>query len=187
MINKQLLLDKLNNNNPKGIFDIILLEDIILNNYTIKNKKGTYYLGLYNDKQTLSIDSPDYILKFASELLDIEFNSILIGGLGIGTIPYAVQDFCSIVDVVENDQDIIDITNQLNHLNNNVNIIYEDIFTYELNNTYDIIILDCWYNTLNEELTNQLIEKYLPFVNNGGFLYIPINTIGNTNKIKINK
>jgi hypothetical protein len=40
---------------------------------------------------------------------------------------------------------------------------------------------------LTEELSNQLIEKYLPFVNEGGFLYIPINARVLDNKVKMIK
>jgi 16S rRNA A1518/A1519 N6-dimethyltransferase RsmA/KsgA/DIM1 with predicted DNA glycosylase/AP lyase activity len=134
----------------------------------------------------MTVDAPDYIIEYASELLDVEFNSILIGGLGIGVIPYVVQDFAE-VDVIENDENIIDIVAQLNHLNENVNIIKGDIFTFDVAKTYDVIVLDIWYEALTEELSNQLIEKYLPFVNEGGFLYIPINARVLDNKVKMIK
>jgi hypothetical protein len=177
MINKQILLDKLVTNNIQGIFGINLTEEIILNNYSIKNRYGINYIELRNpDNKILAVDSPDYITEFCSELLDIEFNSILVGGLGTGNIPYVCQDFTQ-VDVIENDQNVIDIVSQLNHLGENVNIINGDIFTFEPTKTYDIIVMDIWYNSIPENITENIISKYLPCLNEGGFLYLPLNKI----------
>jgi protein-L-isoaspartate O-methyltransferase len=186
MINKESIQSKMSNNS-KGLFDVELTQDIILNGYSIKKYNNVNYIGLYNPEgKVMTVDAPDYIIEYAPELLDVEFNSILIGGLGIGVIPYVVQDFAE-VDVIENDENIIDIVTQLNHLNENVNIIKGDIFTFDVEKTYDVIVLDIWYDALTEELSDQLIEKYLPFVNEGGFLYIPINARVLDNKVKMIK
>jgi phospholipid N-methyltransferase len=177
MINKETLLNKLVTNNIQGIFGITLSEEILLNNYSIKNRYAINYIELRNsDNKLIGVDSPDYITEFCSELLDIEFNSILVGGLGTGNIPYVCQDFAQ-VDVIENDQNIIDITSQLNHLGKNVNIINGDIFTFEPTKTYDIIVMDIWYNSIPEDVTENTISKYLPYLNEGGFLYLPLNKI----------
>ena len=163
MINKELIQSKMLNGS-KGLFDVELTQDIILNGYSIKKYNNINYIGLYNPEgKVMTVDAPDYIIEYAPELLDVEFNSILIGGLGIGVIPYVVQDFAE-VDVIENDENIIDIVTQLNHLNENVTIIKGDIFTFTATKTYDVIVLDIWYEALTEALSNQLIEKYLPFV-----------------------
>jgi hypothetical protein len=186
MINKQILLNKLVTNNVQGIFGINLTEEITLNNYSIKNRYGINYIELRNpDNKLLAVDSPDYITEFCSELLDIEFNSILVGGLGTGNIPYVCQDFAQ-VDVIENDQNVIDITSQLNHLGENVNIINGDIFTFEPTKTYDIIVIDIWYGSITESVTENIISKYLPCLNEGGFLYLPLNQYDNPTKVKIN-
>jgi hypothetical protein len=186
MIDKELIQSKMSNN-LIGLFDIELTQDIILNGYSIKKYNNINYIGLYNPAgKVMTVDAPDYIIEYAPELLDVEFNSMLIGGLGIGVIPYVVQDFAE-VDVIENDQNIIDIVKSLNHLNENVNIIKGDIFTFDVTKTYDVIVLDIWYDALTEELSNQLIEKYLPFVNEGGFLYIPINARSLDDKVKMIK
>jgi spermidine synthase len=187
MINKQILLDKLIKNNIQGIFGINLSEEITLNSYSIKNRRGINYIELRNsDNKLLAIDSPDYITEFCPELLDIEFNSILVGGLGSGNIPYVCQNFAQ-VDVIENDQNIIDIVSQLNHLGENVNVINGDIFTFEPTKTYDVIVMDIWYNSIPVEVTEEIINKYLPCLNEGGFLYLPLNIVDNPTKIKINK
>lgn len=186
MINKESIQSKMTNN-LTGLFDVELTQDIILNGYSIKKYNNVNYIGLYNPEgKVMTVDAPDYIIEYAPELLDVEFNSILIGGLGIGVIPYVVQDFAE-VDVIENDENIIDIVKSLNHLNENVNIIKDNIFTFTASKTYDVIVLDIWYDALTEDLSNQLIEKYLPFVNEGGFLYIPINARVLDNKVKMIK
>jgi hypothetical protein len=60
MINKQILLDKIIPNNIQGIFGITLSEEITLNNYSIKNRRGINYIELRNsDNKLLAIDSPD--------------------------------------------------------------------------------------------------------------------------------
>ena len=78
MINKQILLDKLVINNIQGIFGITLSEEITLNSYSIKNRRGINYIELRNsDNKLLAIDSPDYITEFCPELLDIEFRLLI--------------------------------------------------------------------------------------------------------------
>ncbi len=186
MINKTILEEKLNNT-YKGIITTESDLPIQLNGYEIRNNKGGIYLGLYgSDNFVFTTDEVNYILEYSKELLDIEFNSILIGGLGLGVMPYVCQDFAQI-DVIEINQDIINIANQLNHLNENVNIIQGDFTTFIPTTTYDIIITDIWYQGLTEEQNTLIIDHYLPYLNEGGFLYNPINIYGDTSKIKIFK
>lgn len=175
MIDIQSLKDKIIPNDILGTFGITLSEDLVKNGYVItKNPNFNHLFMLNPEGELVSVDNPYYILEFSSELLNVEYDSILVGGLGLGLIPYVSQDFAQ-VDVVEINQDVIDLAKQLGHLNENVNIIKDDIFTFSVEKTYDIIVLDIWYEALTEELSNELIDKFLPFVNEGGFLYIPIN------------
>ena len=143
------------------------------------------FLVLRNSGVQLGTDQTGYILGHNPGLLDIDFNLILIIGLGLGVIPYVVQDFCAVVDVVESQQDVINCVNHLGHLNSNVNLILDDIETYVAEKTYDVIVLDIWYNEITDELSNQMIEKYTQFLNSGGFLYIPINEGVREDKVKI--
>jgi hypothetical protein len=113
MINKQNL-----ENTIGSIFNLSLSENIELNGYSIKPYLN--YLGLYNPEgKVMTADAPDYITEYAPELLDVEFDSILIGGLGLGVVPYVVQDFAQ-VDAIEIDQNIIDIIKELVHLGENL-------------------------------------------------------------------
>ncbi len=69
----------------------------------------------------------------------------------------------------------ININNQLGYLNNNVNIILDDISTFIPEKTYDIVVLDIWWEAPSMSIIESLTTKYLPFVNQGGFLYFPVN------------
>lgn len=172
MINKQDLLDKLNSGS--GIFNHVTDEINPVEGYTLKNRNGLSYLELWYPDGTFIMDNPDYITTYSNELLDVEYDSILIAGLGLGTQAYVSQDFAQ-VDVVEIDQNVIDINNQLGYLNTNVTIINDDIFTFFTEKIYDIIVLDIWWTSPGEEISNQLIEKFLPNLEVGGFIYIPVN------------
>jgi spermidine synthase len=187
MINKSNLQNKIVPNDILGVFGITLSEDLVKNGYVItKNPRFNHLFMLNPEGKLVSIDNPYYILGYATELLDVEFNSILIGGLGLGLIPYVCQDFAQ-VDVVEINQDVIDLAKQLGHLGENVNIIHDDILTFSVEKTYDIVIIDTFYEALSEETITLLEEKYMPFINEGGFLYIPINKGIIDNKVKILK
>jgi len=175
MINISNLQNKIVPNDILGVFGITLSEDLVNNGYIItKNPRFNHLFMLNPEGVVLSVDNPYYILEYSSELLDVEFDSILIAGLGIGVMPYVCQDFAQ-VDVVEINQDVIDLAKQLGHLNENVNIIHDDILTFSVEKTYDIVVIDAFYEALSEERISLLEEKYMPFINEGGFLYIPIN------------
>ena len=202
MINKELLKQEILTNHPSNIFNINLENEIVLNDYIIKKYHNFDCISLYKSNGlSITLDHPGYIFNYINDILDIEFNTILVGGLGLGITSYLCQSFAN-VDVVEIDKDIIDIVSQLGHLNESVNIINDDVYTFIPNKTYDIILLDIWHEVitednnvrklewwdfLNEEKCDEMISKYLPFVNEGGFLYIPINKGVIDNKLKIFK
>lgn len=172
MINKQNLLDKLAFGD--GILNYSTDECSPVDGYTLRNRNGIGYLELWYPDGKFIMDNPDYITNYSEKLLDVEFDSILIAGLGLGAQPYVCQDFAQ-VDVVEIDENVININKQIGCLNNNVNIINEDIFTFSTEKTYDIIVIDIWWKARVERISNELIEKFLPNLNDGGFIYIPIN------------
>jgi hypothetical protein len=187
MINISNLQNKIIPNDILGVFGITLSEDLVKNGYSItKNPRFNHLFMLNPEGILLSIDNPHYILQYSSELLNVEFNSILVAGLGLGVMPYVCQDFAQ-VDVVEINQDIIDLATELGHLNENVNIIHDDILTFPVEKTYDIVVIDTFYEALSNEMISLLEEKYMPFINEGGFLYIPINKGVIDNKVKILK
>ena len=188
MINVQNIKDKIIPNDILGVLGITLSEDIKNNGYVITNNPHNFnHLFMINPEGVvLSVDNPYYILEYSIELLDVEFDSILIAGLGIGVIPYVCQDFAQ-VDVVEIDENVIDLAKQLNHLNDNVNIIHDDILTFSVEKNYDIVVIDAFYEALSNEMISFLENKYMPYINEGGFLYIPINVGVIDNKVVIVK
>jgi SAM-dependent methyltransferase len=108
------------------------------------------------------------------------YDKVLVVGLGLGLIPQdlIIEENCSQVDVIEIDQEVIDWANSSNHLNENINIIKGDIYTYDIQNRmYDLIIFDnYWYDS---EMTNDQFEslknKYLNNLNSGGVLLFPVS------------
>jgi protein-L-isoaspartate O-methyltransferase len=184
MINKQNLLDKLTSGT--GILNHSTDEIFPASGYKLKNRDGLTYLELWYPDEKCIMDNPDYITIYSKELLDVEYDSILIAGLGLGTQAYVSQDFAQ-VDVIEIDQNVIDINNELGYLNSNVTIIKDDIFTFSTEKTYDVIVLDIWWSSPGEEISNQLIEKFLPNLEVGGFIYIPVNIDELSDKVVIVK
>ena len=169
----------------RGLFEIPLAISKFSGEYSIEKHSRLDFLVLKGPSGQLGTDQAGYILGHNPGILDIQFDSILIIGLGLGVIPYVVQDFCSVVDVVELQSDVISCVNQLGHLNSNVNLIQGEISAYAPTRNYDVILLDIWYTDITEELTDELIEKYSPHLNAGGFLYIPINAGSIEDKVKI--
>jgi hypothetical protein len=124
-------------------------------------------------------DDLNTIKIFYDELFKKDFNSVLIAGLGLGVIPYILKDECQIIDVVEKDNNLISTIQDYNYISGTT-IINEDIFVYEPNKNYDLILLDIWCNnngqTIQSEIST-LVTKFLPFLNQNGIIYIPINKI----------
>ena len=170
-----------------GVLDSHITEPTYSTNFQIiKFPKRNFWVlsdkveDFYDDKNNIySVDNLNSITDYASELLTTDFSSILIAGLGIGIIPYMVKNHssCSTIDVVEINQEMIDLVKPIGYLDG-VNIINDDIFTYEPATTYDIILLDIWncdcYENLESEMST-LTTKYISNLNPGGFIYIPIN------------
>ena len=134
----------------------------------------------YSKNNTIySEDALANITIYCKELLNIDFDSILVVGLGVGIIPHVVKykSTCSTVDVLEISQEMIDLVEPVGYLEG-VNIINADVFNYTPTKNYDIILLDIWQCDCDPLLSTQLstlVSKYLPYLNTGGFIYTPIN------------
>lgn len=138
---------------------------------------GCWELYKESEPNMICNDSELYINDYAKNIKNLNFSSILFGGLGLGVLPFLCQDSTTTIDVIENDQEIINLTTGIGHLNSNVNIINEDIFNFTPTTTYDVILIDIWsvadLSTINPQVTT-LTQKYTSSLNEGGMLYFPI-------------
>lgn len=148
------------------------------NDWRISKSKLDKYLILEKafDKIHIFSDNVYFIENFLDKLYNREYNSILCGGLGLGIAPFISQTFCNIIDVVEIDADLIHLINTAGYLDPKVNIIHGDFFTYKPQQKYDVILADIWQNELGEfeKEVNIVMERYAPYVNDGGLLYLPL-------------
>ena len=154
-------------------------ENIIVTNYKPTHiNKGNVKM-IYLNRGTFIDDCPSYINSLCHRIKTLEFNSILIGGLGLGNIANWVDTntSCSKIDVIENESEIITWVSESNHLSSDINIIEGDAFEYNTTSSYDFILMDLWWdagsNYDNEEL--KLITNYSSSLNENGSLYFPIS------------
>lgn len=170
-----------------GVLSSYITEPKYSTNYQIVQYPNRNYWALttktdnfYSSNTTIySEDVLANITTYCKELLNINFNSILIAGLGIGVVPHVVKykSICSTVDVVEISQEMIDLVGPVGYLEG-VSLINADAFNYVPTKMYDIILLDIWTCDCDPLLPTQLptlINRYLPYLNTGGFVYAPIN------------
>ena len=111
---------------------------------------NTVYLQFANGD--LLDDSQGYI-DFFRRLPNLSFDSILIGGLGLGALPQylATQTSCSVIDVIEKDSVLSDSLSGMNVLDPKINILQGDIFNFTPTTTYDLIVFDIWWETTETE------------------------------------
>lgn len=125
------------------------------------------------------LNTTEYV-DFCKELNNLSYNSILIGGLGLGYIPYWISQntSCSIIDVIDNNSELISWTNSNGHLTSSINLIENDIYSYSPTDTYDLILIDIWWGTPSENIdTNEplLINHLSGSVNQNGSIYFPLS------------
>lgn len=165
-------------NGRDGFLSDFINEEIHKNGYSIiKNSRGNWrlietrkkYNNIHNE------DEKQFITNYACKLLEKNFDSILISGLGLGIIPFVCQNYTKTIDVVEIDSEIIQIVSDLKYLGDTVNIINSDIYDFTPDRKYDLILFDHWltYGPKNE--IEKLCDKFLDYLNVNGTFYIPIN------------
>ena len=103
------------------------------------------------------------------------FDKILIGGLGLGLLPnYAkLVKNCSVVDVVEDNQELIDY---VDYLDNSINIIKGDALSYTPDKKYDLILIDLWWDVDNitQEIENNIKTNYESHLETDGRIILPV-------------
>ena len=153
----------------KNLQGITVIE--FLNGDWLENEE--YYSDVYLGK----CDSCSGFFK--DSFKDFTYDSVLVAGLGIGMIPYELSEVnnCSIIDVVEISQEVIDYNISSGHLPSDINIIKSDIFEYSTEEKYDLIIIDTIWKEeeISEAQVDLLVSKFLNTnLNTGGVLYIPV-------------
>lgn len=177
MINKSLLNSI---NDIDGIYKNLSIIRQEVGNFIICRNDLNNYVELHDNSSypssAIMIDACNFIKLYAKRIIEIDYNSVLFVGLGLGIFPYLSQDTTQDIDVVEINQDIISMNNNMSHLKNNVNIINADIYTYATTKTYDLIVFDIWnekgVNFLQQ--TQQLSTLFSSNLNVGGEIHFPL-------------
>ena len=106
---------------------------------------------------------------------NVSFDKILIGGLGLGLLPEyarAVKN-CSVIDVIENNQELIDY---VDYLESPINIIKGDALSYTPNKQYDLILIDLWWEEedITQEIQDNIKNNYNSHLETGGKIILPV-------------
>ena len=106
---------------------------------------------------------------------DFTFDKILIGGLGLGLLPEYARSVknCSVIDVIENNQELIDY---IDFLESPINVIKGDALSYTPSKKYDLILIDLWWNEENvtQEIQDNIKNNYNSYLETGGKIVLPV-------------
>jgi hypothetical protein len=113
--------------------------------------------------------------KMATLYDGFSFDKILIGGLGLGLLPAYAKSVknCSVIDVVENNQELIDY---IDFLESPINIIKGDALSYTPNKKYDLILIDLWWEEedVTQEIQDNIKNNYSSYLEANGKILIPL-------------
>ena len=168
-------------------YDTITVNYIPFSNSNPSNPKADSLEMIFHEKgNNKCYDWELIVTDFAPELAYIPLQSALIVGLGFGVYPYWIQQNtnCKVIDVIEPNKDVISFSNTTGHLNSFVNIINSSAQDYIPTQTYDLIILDCWFGGTwdyelkkvveIEKIDDKIVNKYNSYLEDGGYLMTPI-------------
>jgi len=156
-----------------------LLTEYDGNSFNIKFIENSYwFFDQKHFRQPLK-NNEDY-LNICSRIHDLTYDSILIGGLGLGYMPYWISNNtdCSTIDVIDNNSELVYWVQNNNHLDSSINLIVGDVFNYTTTNTYDLILLDIWWGKDFENIPENepiLLNRFKGNVNQNGSIYICLN------------
>ena len=145
------------------------------NNISILRFNDEKYLSNIEDYATILLGDCSDCSKMKELYKDFTYDKVLVLGLGLGLIPETlkVEKSCSVVDVIDNNQELIDY---VNFIDNSINIIKHDAFTYTPDKKYDFILVDLWWG--NEDITDEMLSNlennYKNYLEDNGKMLIPI-------------
>ena len=103
------------------------------------------------------------------------FDKILIGGLGLGLLPEYAKSVknCSVIDVIENNQELIDY---IDFLESPINIIKGDALSYTPDKKYDLILIDLWWDedNITQEIQDNIKNNYNSHLETNGKIILPL-------------
>ena len=103
------------------------------------------------------------------------FGKILIGGLGLGLLPEYAKSVknCSVIDVIENNQELIDY---VDFLDSPINIIKGDALSYTPDKKYDLILMDLWCEEgdVTQQIQDNIKSNYNSHLETNGKILIPL-------------
>ena len=106
---------------------------------------------------------------------DFTYDKVLLLGLGLGLLAETlkVEKECSVVDVIDNNQELIDY---VDYLDNSITIQKADAFTYTPNKKYDLILFDLWWGPedITQEIIDNIENNYKSHLENNGKILIPV-------------
>lgn len=162
------------------LYNVNLESDITYSNITISTHSDIIRMTV--SEGVYVVDDDRYITRFIPQLINIDFNSVLIGGLLLGLIPYYIQENkqYSKMTVVEKDINTINAVKDLQVLGETVEIVNEDFVEYIPTQSYDLIISDVhWGSPTMEPNWESEIEtiktRYIQYLNPSGSLIVPLN------------
>ncbi len=113
--------------------------------------------------------------KITALYKDFTFDKILIGGLGLGLVAEYAKSVknCSVIDVVENNQELIDY---VDYLESPITIIKGDVLSYTPDKKYDLILIDLWWEEedVTQEIQDNIKNKYSSYLETNGKILIPL-------------
>ena len=169
-----------------------ILENIQINQFDNQDFKISYLesgelqiffkgLGSVFPDSLNSYTDDDYFTNvYGKRIHNITNKSILFLGLGLGLMPFSLQNTNNNIVIIEKDQNLISIISSYSYLANNVQIIQGDIFDMRLeitlSNSFDYIVSDIHYSCDSNYYTekNLIINNYNDNLVTNGIIYFPV-------------
>jgi len=106
---------------------------------------------------------------------DFTYDKVLVGGLGLGLVAeyLRTEKSCSVIDVIENNQELIDY---IDFLESPINIIKGDALSYTPSKKYDLILIDLWWEEedITQEIQDNIKNNYNSHLETNGKIILPL-------------
>ena len=151
-------------------FSIVKVDDISILKFSDECK-----INNTEDYATIVLGDCTNCEKIKDLYKDFTYDKVLVLGLGLGLLPESlkVEKECSVVDVIDNNQELIDY---VDFIDNSINVIKDDAYTYTPNKKYDLVLIDLWWGheDITDEMVSNLENNYKNYLEESGKIIIPI-------------